>query len=623
MKTPGIFRSVLVWGCIVSQMNAQETLLVEKPHVPVFIRPYTAPPVPAIRLNNSMRLRSLIRAGKLYLTVQDAIALAIENDLNLEVARYGPLLAQWQVERQEAGGALRGAGGNSAQVGSVASGQGVAGSIASAGIGGGGGSGGFNGGGNSVVQQIGPVAPVYDPFLTHSSTFSHITTPFSNLVVSGTSADVQTLHNYTTRLQQGLVTGGTYYVQQSETYLNESAPTNVLNPSLAPRLYLYLQHYLLQGAGIALNTRYIRIAKNNERASIDSFRSQLLDLVASVLNLYWDVVSGNDELKARQLAVDISQKFLEDTQNEIRIGVLAQVELPRAQLEVTSRRQDLLIAQTNLKQRETSLKDALMRTPDPEVEMASIVPLDRIEVPKEDDLPPLRQLVAKALLARPDVAVSKVKDENQELSALGTTNSLLPNAIVFGTTWNAGVAGVAQRVGGRGPNPYFVGGLGTAFGQVFRRDFPNERGGAQIGLTLKNRQAQADYGIDQLQMRQSTVSGQRDNNQIVVAISNQMIALRQARGRYSQALNTRQLQEQLLDAEQKKFSYGTSTISSVIVVQRALVAAQTSEIGAAAAYAHARVSLDQVLGQTLQVNHVSLDEGLNGRVARPPAAPSE
>ena len=610
--------SVLMCGLLlVSECDAQlQAIAPERPQVPVFIRPYKAPFVPPVRLHNSTRLQSLIRAGKLYLTVQDAIALAIENDLNLEVARYGPLLAEWAVERQEAGGALRGAGGNNAQIGNVASGQGVAGSIASANIGSANLSGGFGGGTNTVVQQIGPVAPNYDPVLTNATTFSHVTTPFANPSIAQTYSDVQITHVYNTKIQQGFETGGFAYIQQNENYLNESAPSDVVNPSEAPRLYAYVQQYLAQGMGTALNTRYIRIAQKNEIASRETFRSQLLDLVANVLNLYWDVVSSNDELTARQRAVAIAEKFNEDTQNEIKIGVLAGVELPRSQAEVAARRQDLLIAQSTLKQREAALKDALVRTQDPAVEAAQIVPLDRIEVPQTDDLPPFRQLVGRALETRPDIAVSKIKDETQEIATLGTTNSLLPTAVASAKAWNAGVAGQPQYFEGEGPNPYFVGGFGTAMGQVFRRNFPNETAGVQIGIPLRNRQSQGDYGIDQLQLRQSALSGQRDNNQIVVNISNQMIALRQARSRYAQAVNTRQLQEELLKAEQAKFSFGTSTISAVIIVQRALVNAQSSEITAAAFYAHARVSLDQVLGQTLEANHVSVDEGLSGRVSK-------
>lgn len=614
MDRRNFLRPLVACACVLSLCEAQQSpVFVQRPHAPIFIRPYRAPWVPPVRLSNSTRLHSLIRAGKLYLTVQDAIALAIENNLDLEVDRYGPLLAEWQVVRQEAGGALRGAGGNSSQIGSVASGQGVSGSIQSAGLGNNGQGNGTGAGNNSVVQQIGPVAPNYDPTLQNSTTFSHLTTPYSNLQVAQINPLVDTEHNYTTRIQQGIVTGGSYYIREDEHYLSENAPSNILNPSVAPLLYLYVQHDLLQGFGTALNTRYIRVAKKNEVGSRETFRSQLLDLVANVLNLYWDVVSGNDELKARQLAVDIANKFYADTKTEIGIGVLAQVELPRAEAEVAGRKQDLLIALANLRQRETLLKDALVRTPDAEVEEAGIVPLDRIEVPKTDDLPPFRQLVAMAMAKRPDVAVAKIRDETAAISALGTENNLLPRVIAYGTTWNAGAAGTPQLSSGEGPNPYFVGGLGTAFGQVLRRNFPNNRVGVQIVAPLNNRQAQGDYGIDQLQLRQSDVSDQRINNSIVVDISRQSIALRQSRARYSQAVNTRQLQEELLKAEQAKFSYGTSTISNVIVIQRALVVAQTSEVTAAAAYARARVSLDQVLGQTLEVNHVAVEEALSGR----------
>ncbi len=617
MRGRRILQSLCAGACIVFQLAAQQQspIFVDKPQVPIFIRPYTAPYVPPVRLANSSRLHSLIRAGKLYLTVQDAIALAIENNLDLEVDRYGPTLAHWAVERQRAGGALRGATNNSSQVGSVASGQGVTGSIQSAGLGNNGNGGSTGNSNTSVVQQIGPVAPNFDPTLQNQTTFSHLTTPYSNLQVAEVNPVVDTTHDYSTKLQQGIETGGTYYIRQDEHYLSENAPSDNVNPSEAPLVFLYAQHYLLQGFGTALNTRYIRIAKKNEIASMETFRSQLLDLVANVLNLYYDVVSGNDELKARQTAVDIAQKFYDDTKSEIKIGVLAQIELPRAEVEVSGRRQDLLIAQADLRQRETLLKEALVRTPDAMVDEAQVVTLDRIEVPKTDDLPSFRQLVATAMAKRPNVAVAKIRDETAAINALGTENALLPTAIAFGTTWNAGVAGTPQLSNGNpAPPQNLVGGLGTAFAQVLRRNYPNEKAGVQIAAPLKNRQAQGDYGIDQLQLRQNDVSGQRTNNSIVVDISRQMIALRQSRARYSQAVNTRQLEEELLKAEQAKFSYGTSTISGVIIVQRALVAAQTSEVNAAAAYQRARISLDQVLGQTLDVNHVSVEEGLLGRV---------
>jgi outer membrane protein len=211
------------------QQSAQEPFGLEQSKAPVIIRPYYGAEAAPARLKNSNRLRDLIRAGRLYLTVQDAIALVIENNLNLEVDRYGPLLAEWAVKRQQAGGPLRGVPSGSSQIGSVASGQGVSGSITSAGLSSGGGSGSGSGGGNTVIQQVGPVVVNLDPVLQNSTVFSHTTYPQANSVVSQTTSLVQSTHLYNTSLQQGLITGGAVQVTMRESYLNENAPTDILN----------------------------------------------------------------------------------------------------------------------------------------------------------------------------------------------------------------------------------------------------------------------------------------------------------------------------------------------------------------------------------------------------------
>jgi outer membrane protein TolC len=613
MKSGNVLRNLLAWICAVALCSAQDhQVAIEKPHLPIPIRSYVAPTVTASRPGNSSRLHELLRAGKLYLTVQDALALAIENNLNLEVDRYGLLLAQSALERAKAGGPVRGVPSASQQVSSVNSGVGVNGSTQSAGLssGNGGTSGGNTGG--AAIQQVGAVTPNLDPVLQNTTTFEHLTQPQANQVVSQTTTLVQSVHVYNTVLQEGLLSGGLVQFRDYEGYLKENAPTDTLNPAVGPHMDLSLQHNLLRGFGVRLNDRFIRIAQINAVASREAFRSQLLDLTAIVLNLYWDLVSANDELKVRQSALEMAQKFFEDTQKEIAAGAMPQVQLPRAKAEASSRQQDVVVAQYNVRQRENLLKDALTRTPDPEIEAAGIVTLDSIQVPDTDDLPPLRQLVGTAMEKRPDVAVAKFRDQTSEISLSGTENPLLPTLQVQLQTYNRGAAGTPQL----NPNPYFVGGYGTALKQIFRRDFPNEQGGVGISIPLGNRQAQGDYGIDQLQYRQSQVSSQRDTNQIVVDISNQLSALRQSRARYSAARETRVLQEELLASERKKFSYGISTFNDIIIDQRALVAAQISEVNASITYARARVSLDQVLGETLEKNNISLDEGLSGKLHR-------
>jgi outer membrane protein len=283
-----------------------------------------------------------------------------------------------------------------------------------------------------------------------------------------------------------------------------------------------------------------------------------------------------------------------------------------------SRRQDVSVARDNVVQRAILLKAALSRVEDPVLEAGEIIPLDRIEVPETDDLPPLRQAVATALAKRPDVAVSKFRDQTAEMSLAGTTNPLLPSLTVSGRTYNRGTAGDPNP--GHNPNPYFVGGYSTALSQVLRRNFPNNSGQANFSIPLGNRQAQADYGVEQLQFRQSQLTGQRDTNQIVVDVASAISALRQARSRYSTAKNTRILQEQLLEAEKKKSS-GPMTFNAIMIDQRQLVAALLAEVGAQTAYAHANVALDQVLGETLEKYNISLEEGLAGKVNRESRAP--
>ena len=612
-------KRLLCLACLLPLCRAQDQpYSIQRPTLPLPVRSYAAPTVPPIRLANSDRLHRLMRAGKLYLGVQDALALAIENNLNLEIDRYGPLLADSALERAKAGGPIRGVPSASAQVASVNSGVGVNGSTVSAGLASGNNGGGGGGGGAASIQQVGEVTPNLDPVMQGTATFAHLTQPQATTLLSQTSSLVQSIRTYNGVLQEGLLTGGQVQFHDYEQYFAENAPSDALNPVAAPRMDLVLRHNFLQGFGRAVNDRGIRIAKVNIAASREVFRSQLLDLVASVLNLYWDVVSAGNDLKVRQHALQITQKFYDDTRLEIAAGAIRALELPRAEAEVAARRQDIVLAEATLRQREALLKEALSHTADPLLEQAEIIPLDTIQVPDTDSLPPLRELVASAMRQRPDVAVSHFRDQTAEMNLVGTANPLLPTLQTTLQTYNRGVAGTPQA-GARG-SATFVGGYGSALGQVFRRDFPNTVDTTYLAIPFHNRQAQGDYGIDQLQYRQQQLRSQRDNNQIAVDISSQVTALRQARARYELARNTRQLQQELLDADRKRTS-GVDRFNTLMVDQRNLVTAELSEATAMSAYAHARVAVDQVLGETLERNHITLEEGVNGKVARPSELP--
>lgn len=613
--------SLALFSLLATQCWAQTVPQVEKPHGPMLIRSYMAPSASTVNLTNSNYLHSLIRAGELYLTVQDAIALAIENNIDLEVDRYGPLGAQWNLERAQGGGPLRGVTNGSTLVNQVTSGLGVLGSEVAAGLattysGNGGGSSG------ATVSQIGPVTQNLDPVLQNGTSFSHTTYPYPTPVVSYTPTLISTQHVFDSFVQQGLLSGGYVQVTANEAYLKQNAPSDYLNPAVEPVVQIYLRHNLLQGFGTAVNGRFIRVAEKNIQASQETFRSQLLNLVANVSNLYWDLVTYDDDLAVRQRAVDQAQKFYDDTRRQIELGVVPRFEASRAQSNVTNSRQLLAIAQTTAQQQENLLKNAISRNglEDALLDSAHIVPLDRIQVPEQDNLPTLRNLVATALANRPDVALDKINDETSEISALGTANGVLPSLQAWAAVSATGLAGTNAPFEGLSTLPYYTGGLGNALEQVFRDNFPSRRVGALFGGTIHNNVAQGDYGIDQLQLRQGDLVERRNMNQIVVDISNEMVALRQARARYSQAVDSRKLQEELLEKTQQSFSFGAATISEVEGAQTALVAAQETEVTSASAYSHARIALDQVLGRTLDVNHVSVEQALNTPRTAPRAA---
>jgi outer membrane protein TolC len=298
---------------------------------------------------------------------------------------------------------------------------------------------------------------------------------------------------------------------------------------------------------------------------------------------------------------------------------------------VASSQRDLVVAETSLQQDELTLKNLMSRTgiADPVLAAAQIVPVDRIAMPASDDLPPVGTLVKQALANRSDLAAERANITSAETSALGTKNGILPLLVGFATASDAGLSGTSHSFVLETPsglrtvaaNPYFVGGVGDALGQMFRRDFPTENGGAYFRAPLKNRQAQADYGIDQLQLRQTQLTTEKDFKQAQVDVMNSVVALRQARARYDAAVHNRILAQQLLDAEQKKFALGASTPYAVVQQQRDLASAQSVEISSLVSYSNARVALDRTLGTTLEANHVNIGEVRDGKIAPAPASP--
>jgi outer membrane protein len=332
---------VLCYTCWLSCASSQSLSIdPERPSAPVFWRPYLAADVPPARLSNSPRLQDLIRAGTLYLTVQDTIALVLENNIDIEVSRYSPILADWNLDRARAGGAFPGVPNGASTVGSVASGQGVVGSEAAAGVVSTGGTTPTNKTSNATVSQVGPVAQTFDPSITGSAIFSHTTTPQYNNTLSLTNVLISNTRSYNATLQDGFSYGGSGSISYTEHYLNENASTDVLNPSVAPSAAVSFQQNLLRGFGKAVNTRTIEARKIGLRQSELNFKAQVINSVVDALNQYYGLAADYEDVKAKQSALELAQSLFSDNQKQVQIGSLAPLDITTAESQVAASQRD-------------------------------------------------------------------------------------------------------------------------------------------------------------------------------------------------------------------------------------------------------------------------------------------
>jgi outer membrane protein len=586
-----------------------------------FTRPFRARSVPPVNLANSPRLESLLRAGNLYLSAQDAVALAVENNLDIEVQRYGPLLAQEVLRRARAGGALRSVGVGVASGPTSVSLTGV--TVTNIGTAGTAGQGISSGGG--IVTQLGPPISSFDPTVTIFTNFQHATSPQSNTILTGTTALIQNSRTYQAQYVQAWDFGLSAQFTVYDQHIDVNSAFFDVNPYTQGYLDLQVTQNLLYGFGSAVNGRNIRVQKNNIKVTDLQFKQQVATTVSSVLNLYWDLVEFWQDQRARQRELAAAEQLLDNNRKQADAGTLAPIEVTRAEAQVYVSQQDLLVSQTNLLQQETVLKNALSRNGIANIGLADahIVPLDTITIPAKDDTPPVQQLVDEALANRSEIAQSRLNIDSNKLNLVGIKNALKPTLQAFAELTNNGLTGVLTPLGAQTPGvSYLAGGYDNFLAQMFRRNYPNYSAGIALNIPLRNRAAQSDYVTSELDLRQNELGLQQNINQVRVDVQNAVIALQQARARYAAALKASALQQQTLDADQKRLALGASTAYQIVLDQQNLASAESSEMQALASYSHARIGLDQALGRTLEANNITFDEALAGTIARPSELPA-
>jgi outer membrane protein TolC len=603
-----------------------------------FTRNYRPRPVPNISFEDSPRIEHLMRAGRIYLSLRDAIALALENNLDIEVARLNPKLQDANLMRASAGALLRNVNNSISQGPSSASLGALAGAN-SLGSTGSGSSSGSTGGVLSglSVQLAGSAIPNLDPTLFVNSQFNHQTSPQTNSFVTGTNFLVTSYKQANFGIQQGFLTGTNVSIGMGNVLgYKQNAPSSDFNPVTQGSLSLSVTQNLLNGFGMAVNNRAIRIAKNQRHISDLTFKQQVMATVSNVVSLYWDLVSFNDSLKVRQQTLDLNTKLYEDNKRRAELGALAEIDIVQAEAEVKSSQQDVTTAETQVLQQEMILKNVLTRSgfSNPAVVGARIVPTDHFDVPATEAIQPTQDMVSEAFQKRPEIEQSQVGLEDSRISMLGTKNNLLPSLSVFANLSNSGLAGevntvpVPITVGGQivgfrtrttaDVNPFFLGGYGSFLSQVFNRNFPNYSAGFQLNIPIKNRANQADLITDELNYRQQQIQDKQLQNNIKLNVINAQTALRQARAAYDTSVLARKLQEQTLNGERRKYELGTSTILNVVIVQRDTTTRELAEVEARSQYIKARTAVDQVLGRTLEVYNVDIEEARQGVVKREP-----
>jgi outer membrane protein len=608
-------------------------------HFPNPIGPYSPRHVAEPNLANTARVDQLMHDGKLYLSLNDAIALALENNLDIAIQRYNLNIADTDVLRAKAGASILGV---NAGVVLNTQGGGVGNIGANSGAATGGtslGAGGAGGGTNGLVSStlgLGPVINSFDPVLTgtlQEDHFSQQATSIFQGVLPGSSL-AQNTGTVNFSYQQAFQWGTNLQVGFNNTRSTTNSFFSSLSPQLNSGFKATVTQHLLQGFGFAPNTRFIRIAKNNRELSDVAFRLQVTDSIYQVESIYWDLVYAYENARVQNESLAFAQKTLSDTQKQVEIGSLAPIEVVRAQSTVAQDQQLVTAAQTNLQLQQLLMKSALTRTlKDATLASAEVIPTSTMDVPAQETVVPTEDLVNEGIRHRAELVESRIDLNTRELSNKAVRSALLPTLDLFAYYGGAGVGGsqngsnlcanLDPSLQGFGcattPTPEV--GYGSTLNQLVNSTAPDKGVGLQLNIPLRNRAAQGVQIRSELEYRQAQMRLQQIENQVTVEVRNAQYAVQQNRASVDSAKAAAELARQSLDAEQKKFKFGTSTTTLVLQYQSQLAASESSLVNAMVAYEKSRVELDRSTGQLVDHAGISIDDAARGQVRQLPQAP--
>ncbi len=572
---------------------------------------YRDKPVARMELENSPRIENLIVDGKIELTLSDALALALENNLDIAVQRFIPSFSQTDLLRSQAGQSPRGFSGATIPGGLTAGaiGAGISGSGAGSGVGS---AGGITGGGGAV--QVGS-AGNFDPSFNLNFSWDRVTSPLNTIQVSGIPTVIGQTSAFTASYAQMFGLGTSYSLTLNGQRQSSTQRNLIFNPASVSRFAFGFNQPLLNGFGRLSNERYIWVARNNTKVSEQVFRLQVINTVVGVENAYWDLAALQENIRVAEQSLAVSQQLYRDNQMRVEIGTMSPLDVTSAESEVAGRTRDLTLARTNAQVQEATLKNMLAKKVGAELDAARIVIKDPMPVPQDADIPDLQTTLAGALESRPELSQSQINMQNQEIAVQFTEKALKPAFAVFGFYAGSGLQGEPTS------DTTIRSGLADAMGQSFRADFPEYAGGFSMSIPIRNRTAQADSLRAQLEMNQLRVTQQRSKNTVSLEVRKAMIGLVQGKAQVEAAGQAARLAREIWEGEKERLLAGVSTSYQVILRERDYTTAQQAEVAAVVAYAKALVELDRARGTTLDRNRIEYNDALTGKISSLPVTP--
>jgi len=616
MRAVPVTLAVLGLLAVPGSGQTRTTMQLEMPRSRNPLTAYAPEQVPKPTLTNSSRLDQLVRDGKLYLSLSDSIALALENNLDLAIARYNLPIADTDLLRTQGGGFFRGVntgvvqgtpGGGVGGYGSGAPGAGAGGTT--------GGAGGAGAGASGLVQStLGAGTPVasYDPALNANLGIEHQTMPLSNQRIYGIPSLQLNTAQVNVNYSQAFPTGTTLSFEFQNNRQTTNSPFTILSPALNSTFRFTFQQQLLAGFGFGPNLRYLHIARNDKKISDIAFKDQVIATVTQIENIYWDLVRAYEEARVKEQSLEFANQTLGNAKKQLQLESIPALDVMKAEAEVSKRDQDLTIARTSLQLQESLMKNALTKSlDDPTLEEMPVIPTDHSETSSAEPKTPILDLIALAQQNRPELLETDIDLVNRQISRKAARNALLPTLSLVGFYGGTGLGGLVTP-----GNPASVSSdLSGTWQNTFNNSSPDYYVGLNLNIPFRNRVAKADQYRSELEYRQAELRKEQLRKQIRIEVRNAQYALEQSRARVEAARKARDLADRTFQITRKEQELGSGSSYQTMTAQRDLALAELDMVNAATIYQKAKIELDRATGTTLEHNGVLIQDALSGTLS--------